>query len=222
MTVQAPRSKPAAKPHHRTAMGQEQRAKMRAKIIDAAIHVFVKKGSYAPVIDDFVQKASISRGTFYYYFSTVTEVREAAVACVIEEFIAENFPMVEKFANPILRFAIAARLYQRRARLDPFFAEFVSSTTNMGSLISSNTRRDLQQAIEQGLVKARDIDSAYLIAIAVGQYGARYFSQRPHGPLRAPDFVRATLRAWGVDESLIEEALALKLPQVRAVRYTGR
>jgi AcrR family transcriptional regulator len=222
MTVRPPRKRLAGKPHHRTAMGQEQRAKMRAKIIDAAIHVFIKKGSYAPIIDDFVQEAAIGRGTFYYYFSTVTEVREAAVAAVIEEFISENFPMVENITNPILRFATAARLYQRRARLDPFFAEFVSSTTNMGSLISNNTRRDLHQAIEQGLVKVRDIDSAYLVAIAVGQYGARYFAQRPHGPLRAPDFVRATLLAWGVDQLLIEEALAIKLPQAKDVRYKER
>jgi AcrR family transcriptional regulator len=222
MTARRSRRQLAGKPHHRTAMGQEQRVKMRAKIIDAAIHVFRNKGSYAPIIGDFVQEAAIGRGTFYYYFSTVTEVREAAVAAVIEEFISENFPVVENIANPILRFTIAARLYQRRARLDPFFAEFVSSTTNMGSLISSNLRRDLHQAIEQGLVKARDIDSAYLVAIAVGQYGARYFAQRPHGPLRAPDFVRATLLAWGVNQLLIEEALAIKLPQPKYIRYKER
>jgi AcrR family transcriptional regulator len=222
MAGRSPKKKLVLKPHHRTAMGQEQRAKMRAKIIDAAIHVFIKKGSYSPIIEDFVKEAAIGRGTFYYYFSTVNEVREAAVAAVLEEFISENFPVIESITNPVLRFATAARLYQRRARLDPFFAEFVSSTTNMGSLISNNTRRDLHQAIEQGLVKVRDIHSAYLVAIAVGQYGARYFAQRPHGPLRAPDFVRATLLAWGVDQLLIEEALAIKLPQAKDVRYKER
>jgi AcrR family transcriptional regulator len=222
MTARRPKKRLAGKPHHRTAMGQEQRAKMRAKIIDAAIDVFIRKGSYAPIIEDFVNEAGIGRGTFYYYFSTVIEVRDAAVAAVIEEFISENFPVVERITNPILRFATALRLYQRRARLDPFFAEFVSSTTNMGSLISDNTRRDLHQAIEQGLVKTRDVDAAYLVAIAVGQYGARYFAQRPHGALRAPDFVRATLLAWGVDQLLIDEALAIKLPEARHIRRKER
>jgi AcrR family transcriptional regulator len=204
--------KTRVKVHHRTTMGQEQRAQTRANILSAAIGVFAEEGPYKPVIEDVVRAARVSRGTFYNYFSTMDEVREAAVEFAVSEFIARIGPAVEAIDNPIIRFATAARLYQRKAIADPFFAAFVTSVTNTPGIIDKNSHRDLREAIDQHLIGLRDMDAAFLIAIAVVHYGAQYFLRHPSGPLRPKDFVRSILVAWRVEPELIEKALALPLP----------
>jgi AcrR family transcriptional regulator len=197
-------------------MGREQRALTKAKILTAAVAVFAENGPYTPVIEDIVKAARISRGSFYNYFSTIDEVREAAVEVTVNDFIAEIGPVVEAIANPVIRFAMAVRLYQRKARLDPIFATFVTSVANVPGIIDKNSHRDLQEAIDKRLVTVTDIDAAFLIAVAVVQYAASYFLQRPSGPLRAKDFVRSILLAWQVEPDLIEQALAVSLPKSAA------
>ena len=203
--------RPGAKVHHRTTMGLEQRAQTRARIVNAAVAVFAKNGPYTSVIEDVVKAAGISRGSFYNYFSTIEEVREAAVEITVDGFIAEIEPAVERITNPIIRFATAARLYQRKARRDPAFAAFVTSVTNVPGIIDKNSHRDLKEAVNQRLVAVSDVDAAFLISVAVNQYAARYFLQRPQGPLRAKDFVRSILLAWRVEPALIDQALAVSL-----------
>lgn len=56
---------------------EEQRALTRARLIDAAIAVFVAKGYGATTIDDIVVQAGVSRATFYLHFSSKLEVISA-------------------------------------------------------------------------------------------------------------------------------------------------
>jgi AcrR family transcriptional regulator len=73
MTYQ-PKAKPKRLMHHRTASGEAQKVKTRELIVQSAISVFAKHGPDNPVIDDFVQAAGISRGTFYNYFQTTRDL----------------------------------------------------------------------------------------------------------------------------------------------------
>ncbi|MEY2866979.1 MAG: hypothetical protein RIQ43_1005, partial [Pseudomonadota bacterium] len=52
---------------HRTRVGQERSNRTRLRILEAAMRVFAEKGPDAPVIQDFIIAADMSRGTFYNY-----------------------------------------------------------------------------------------------------------------------------------------------------------
>jgi AcrR family transcriptional regulator len=198
--------------HHRTASGQAQRAKTRVWIIQCAIPVFAKHGPDSPVIDDFVQAAGISRGTFYNYFQTTRELLDATMAMLSDEVIATIIPAVEGEPNPLIRFATAARMYYRKATLDPLFGQFLGSVSGVGALAAENARADMQEAMKAGFFKVQEIELAEAIAFGVMVFALRTSKAREGGDARALEVVRAILAALGVAPPMIEEALSVPLP----------
>ena len=200
--------------HHRTLSAQAQKARTRATIIQAAIPVFAARGPDLPVIDDFARAAGVSRGTFYNYFQTTRELLEAAMSVISDELIEAIIPAVAQEANPVVRFATAARMFYRKARLDPVFRGFMDSVSGVGNLAVERARGDLQQAIEQGLVKVRDLELAEAIAFGVMVFALRTSNAEAGGPERAREVVRAMLNALGVAPDLIQQAMDIPLPSL--------
>lgn len=198
--------------HPRTVSGQVQKAKTRVAIIQAAIPVFAQHGPDIPVIDDFVKAAGVSRGTFYNYFETTRDLLDAAMDHISDELIATIIPVVAGESNPVIRFATAARLFYRKARLDPVFRAFLGSVSDVGQLAVQQARADLVEAIEKGLVKVQDIELAEAIAFGVMVFALRTSKVDAGGQERAREVVRAILNALGVEPGLIDQAMRLSLP----------
>ena len=72
---------------YQTRVGAQRRSRTRAQIITSAMAVFAAKGPDAPVIDDFILAAGISRGTFYNHFRTVPELLQATSELLTEELV---------------------------------------------------------------------------------------------------------------------------------------
>jgi AcrR family transcriptional regulator len=213
MAVSRPRAAaPKPREHHRTAIGQAQRVKTRAWIIQCAIPVFAEHGPDNPVIDDFVRAAGVSRGTFYNYFQTTRELLDATMATLSDELIADIVPLVRDEPNPVVRLATAARMYHRRATLDPQFRAFLGSVSGVGTLAAEHAHGDLQEAMDQGLVKVQDLELAEAIAFGVMVFALRTPHARADGEARGQEVVRAILNGLGVDKRLIERALLVPLP----------
>lgn len=198
--------------HPRTISGQAQKAKTRAAIIRAAIPVFAHHGPDIPVIDDFVKAAGVSRGTFYNYFQTTRDLLEASMTTISDELIEAIIPAVADEPNPVIRFATAARLFYRKARLDPVFRAFMSSVSGVGNLAVERAHADLLQAIEQELIKVKDIELAEAIAFGVMVFALRTSKVEAGGRERAQEVVRAILNALGTTPELIDRAMRVRLP----------
>lgn len=198
--------------HPRTASGQVQKAKTRAAIIEAAIPVFARHGPDIPVIDDFVKAAGVSRGTFYNYFQTTRELLDAAMDSISDELITAIVPAVAGQPNPVIRFATAARLFYRKARLDPVLRAFLGSVSGVGTLAMHHARADLEEAIEYKLVQVKDIELAEAIAFGVMVFALKTSRVEAGGQERAREVVRAILNALGVAPVLIEQAMQASLP----------
>ncbi|WHZ12492.1 MAG: Transcriptional regulator, AcrR family [Burkholderiaceae bacterium] len=207
-----PKPKPVKAVHPRTISGQAQKARTRAAIIRAAIPIFASHGPDLPVIDDFVKAAGVSRGTFYNYFQTTRDLLEASMACISDELIETIIPAVADESNPVIRFSTAARLFYRKARLDPVFRAFLGSVSGVGNLAVQEARADLEEAIEKGLVKVRDIELAEAIAFGVMVFALRTSKAEKGGQERSREVVRAMLNALGVEPDLIERAMRVPLP----------
>lgn len=207
-----PKPRPIRGPSPRTASGLAQRTKTRSLIIQRAVPIFAEHGPDIPVVDDFVKAAGVSRGTFYNYFQTTRELLEATMAHLSDELIETIIPVVADEPNPVIRLATAARLFYRKARLDPVFRRFLGSVVGVGTLATQRAHDDLAEAIDQGLVKVPDIELAEAIALGVMVFALRTANVESGGPERAREVVRAILNALGVEPGLIEQAMRFPLP----------
>lgn len=204
--------KPKLKVHHRTATGQAQKAKTRELIIQCAIPVFAQYGPDTPVIDDFIKAAGVSRGTFYNYFKTTRELLDAAMDMLSDELIATIVPVVEGETNPLIRFASAARMYYRKATIDPLIGQFLGSVSTVGAMAMERARNDLQEAMREGYFRVQDMELAEAIAFGIMVFSLRATHAREASDIRALEVVRAIFSALGVDPLLIEQALSIPLP----------
>jgi AcrR family transcriptional regulator len=193
--------------HHRTAIGQAQRAKTRAWIIHCAIPVFAERGPDAPVIDDFAKAAGVARSTFYTYFQTTRELLDAAVAVLSDEVISSIAPLVAGESDPIIRLATGAWMYYHKAIMDPVFGAFLGSVSSIGPLGAEHARADLVAAIEQGEITILDIDLAESIALGIMVFALRTPHARDHAEERAITVISATLAALGASPPRIRKAL---------------
>lgn len=204
--------KPKRPVHHRTAIGQEQKVKTRAWIIKCAIPVFAEHGPDIPVIDDFAKAAGLSRGSFYNYFKTTRELLDAAMEALSDEVIATIVPVVVGLTDPVVRLGTAARMYYRKATMDPLFGAFLGSVSGVGGMAIENVRADLLQAMQDGQIKIKEIELAEAICYGVMVFALRTPAARVGGDARGSEVVRAILAALGVSPALIEQALSVPLP----------
>ncbi len=201
------KAQPNRPTHHRTAIGQAQRAKTRAWIIECAIPVFAKHGPDSPVIDDFAKAAGIARATFYTYFRTTGELLDAAVAAMSDELIAAIAPAVQGEPDPVNRMATAAWLFYHRATADPVLGAFLSSIAGVGSLAATHIRTDLLEGIRADLIAVKDIDLAEAIAQGIMVFALKAPRAREAGDARAAQVIQAILAALGVPPKRIVQAL---------------
>lgn len=204
--------KPRRPAHHRTAIGQIQRIKTRAWVIKCAIPVFGEHGPDIPVVDDFVRAAGVSRGTFYNYFQTTRELLDATMETLSDEVIATIVPAVAGMTDPVMRLATAARMYYRKATMDPLFGAFLKSVSGVGTLAIEHARGDLQEAIRSGATRVQDIELAQAIAVGVMVFALKTPAARTGGDARGLEVVRAILSGLGVSQARINEALRAPLP----------
>ena len=131
---------------------------------------------------------------------------------ISDELITAIVPAVAGQPNPVIRFATAARLFYRKARLDPVLRAFLGSVSGVGTLAMHHARADLEEAIEYKLVQVKDIELAEAIAFGVMVFALKTSRVEAGGQERAREVVRAILNALGVAPVLIEQAMQASLP----------
>lgn len=70
----------------------------KQQIINAAHHLFIKKGYNASSIQDILDEAGISKGTFYNYFTSKSECLIALMESIAEDIRAARISIA--FGNP--------------------------------------------------------------------------------------------------------------------------
>jgi TetR/AcrR family transcriptional regulator, transcriptional repressor for nem operon len=95
-----------SQPHHR-----EQ---VRQKIIQSALHLFNRHGFTAASIDDIMAGAGMTRGGFYSYFQSKSELYAEAISCFVSGKL-EGIAAVDKVSD---RAARIVRDYLSRQHLD--------------------------------------------------------------------------------------------------------
>lgn len=196
----------------RALRGQAQKERTRATIIRSAIPIFVERGPYAPVIDDFAKAAGVSRGTFYNYFLSTRELLDACLEVLFDQLIAQIDPVVATETNPVIRLAVGGRLFYRGISSEPVFRTLLGAVSGVGALAEEFGRKDIAQAIKEELIDVGDVNLATAL-----MHGTTVFMLRAAEPQGTPEeqadaVMEIILRGLGVTPGLMRRALRRTLP----------
>lgn len=140
---------------HRSRVGAERSAKMRARLVECALLVFAEQGVDAAIIDRVIKTAGVSRGTFYNYFRTDGDLFVAVATEVSDEILRVVNPVVLLEPNAAARVALGIRYVFQLVKNNPLLAEFLDrggqSALRYGKLVNEVVPRDLAEGMAAGL-----------------------------------------------------------------------
>lgn len=195
---------------HRTRVGRERSARTETRILEAALGVFAEMGPDAPKIDDFVQAAGISRGTFYNHFESVEELLAATSEWTTRETIERIEEALEGLDGPALRFGVGLRLFFTRAQADPVWCRFVARVWKVGGV--ELPARDLVEGVRLGVFHAPSAEAARDLLFGGIREALLRIGSEPMPDAYGAQMVELSLRALGTDPRRIAAVLSQELP----------
>jgi len=202
--------KVSRKPDHRTRVGQERSARTETRILEAALGVFAEMGPDAPKIDDFVEAADISRGTFYNYFESVDELLAATSEWTTRELIETIETALEGIEGPALRLGVGLRLCFAKAQADPVWCRFVARVWKIGGI--ELPVRDLEQGIRSGVFRAPSAAAAQDLVFGAVREALLRIGSGSTRPAYGDEMTELCLQALGTDSRRISAVTKHPLP----------
>lgn len=196
---------------HRVETAQRKRQHTRVCILDATTRVFARCSGDAPVIEDVVREAGISRGTFYKYFSTLDEALVAAGVQANLRFMLDIEPVHRALTEPWERASVCFRLHLLRSWQDPKWAGFVTRMEAWphDGMLAKYMYTDLEQGRCLGQFRITD---ASVAADFIMGASARCIQALRHGVADPAAYMDAalglTLQLLGCSPELHARALA--------------
>ena len=195
---------------HRTRVGQERSARTETRILEAALKVFAELGPDAAKIDDFVEAAGISRGTFYNYFESVEELLHATSEWTTRTLLDTVERALEGVEGPVLRYGVGTRLFLAKARRDPVWCLFVARVWKLGGL--EGALRDLEEGLRLGVFRAPSLEAARAIVFGGVREALFHIGSGRASPAYGDDVTETCLQALGVDARRIAAVRKHELP----------
>lgn len=187
---------------HRTRVGAERRRRMRLRLIESALLVFAAKGIDRASIDDVIEAAGVSRGTFYNYFRTDAELAEAVSEELTTEMIAHVEASVGHLANPVERVARGLRIYLAAAASFPLFARFTSQagfrSVSPNQLLREYLPRHIVEGVKSGRMEVPDVSLAVDMIVGAALSAVHALSTRTVSRHYAENAVMHVLVGLGV------------------------
>ncbi|MEO0030526.1 MAG: hypothetical protein RIS94_284 [Pseudomonadota bacterium] len=135
----------------RLEIGRVRRAKTRAKVIAAAFEMFGEESGLYARIEEVVQRAGITRATFYDHFTGMAELREAVTYEVTHDFLTSVTHTVARLDDPRERAAAAIRFYLHRVREVPGWGWSMINLSANGIIFGAETYRQAELTVIDGL-----------------------------------------------------------------------
>jgi AcrR family transcriptional regulator len=202
--------KVSRKVDHRTRVGRERSARTETRILEAALGVFAKLGPDAPKIDDFVEAADISRGTFYNYFESVDELLAATSEWTTRELIETIETALAGIEGSALRLGVGLRLFFAKAQADPFFCRFVARVWKVGGIELPG--RDLEQGLRSGVFRAPSAAAAQDLVFGAVREALLRIGTASTPQAYGAEMTELCLQALGTDSRRITAIMKHPLP----------
>jgi AcrR family transcriptional regulator len=145
------RSRRNIDPARRAEIGAERRSRTRADILSAALDLFGQPHGRNTRIEDVCERAVVSRGTFYYYFTGIEALLEALSGALTEDFDAAVHAAFESLDGPVARSCAAMRYYLHGALQDRRWGWAIVNSSVGRTLYSENITAHVRDSIQAGI-----------------------------------------------------------------------
>lgn len=209
---------------HRPRVAAERRERMRARLLASALRLVADKGPTMVTIDDVIQHAEVSRGTFYKYFPSPQVLVETLAIEVANELIRMAESVVVLRSDPAERVACGLRMVARLAHRHPSLAGFIVRIGWIEPLrnkvLTEYLERDLAAGVRMGRFKSMPRLLA-LNVVSSAVVGATYAMLQPGCE---PDFVEqaaaAALRGLGLRDAEAKRIAFLPFDAIGQLQVT--
>jgi AcrR family transcriptional regulator len=193
------------------------------RISDAAVRLFVEKGTTQLTISELAQAANVARGTLYRNIGSVGDLFDRIVA----EFSADMHTRVSaSFAgidDPAARLAIGVRLWVRYAHENPtigrFAVRFGLSEESLRSVMTGPPMDDISAGVAAGRYHIGVLSVDSIASLVLGAtVSAMWMVLEGHQTWREAGSSTAELllRALGIEAAEAREISVAELPRLSA------
>lgn len=200
----------------RAEIGLEKRTRTREVILAAAFELLGRQNGRSTRIEEICDRAGVSRGTYYNYFSGMDELFDALSYDISHAFNAAVIGAIETLPSSSLRVASALRYYLHRARRDPSWGWAMVNISATGPIFGSETLRHATESVQQGIDAGefRLPDTIIGRDLMIGTIFASMITilKEPKPPEYPEMVVRQILSAFGVPKPVIRHCLTIDLP----------
>jgi AcrR family transcriptional regulator len=134
-----------------------RKARTRKALVDAARRILADGGSTDVSIQEITDTADVGFGSFYNHFETKTELFEAAVAEVLEEYGAALDTACEGLQDSAEIYAVGVRMTARLASTRPAVARVLLQVgltyVTLGQGLAPRALRDIRRGIDENRFK---------------------------------------------------------------------
>jgi AcrR family transcriptional regulator len=191
----------------------------RTRIYEAAMRVFVLRGTTQASVSELAQAAGIARGTIYNNVSNPDSLFEEVATALANEMHARVVASFEAIEDPAHHLANGMRLFVRRAHEEPqwggFIVRFAFTTATLRDMLTGAPARDLQDGLQKGRYSFRPQQLPSVIAF-VGASTLAAMSLVLNGDKTwreaGSDAAEFMLRSIGVAPQIARELATTDLP----------
>jgi AcrR family transcriptional regulator len=191
------------------------------RISDAAIRLFVEKGTTQLTISELAQAANVARGTLYRNIGSVADLFDRVVA----EFSADMHRRVSAsfvgIDDPAARLATGLRLWVRHAYENPtigrFAVKFGLSEESLRAVMTGPPMRDISDGVAVGRYDLGSVSADSIASLIVGAtVSAMWMVFEGHQTWREAGSSTAelVLRAMGIEPAEAREIAMAELPRL--------
>ena len=188
--------------NHRTRVARDKRTRTRSRLLAAVVKVCSAPGQPGhAVIDDVLNAADVSRGTFYNHFASLEEALDIVGRELADEMTVGLMPVYNVLPEPLDRTAAGLQLFLRRGAVDPVWGRFVSHTDHLfddAELIAAISA-DLRNGRACGAYGFSSVETATDFVVGSTMGGIRRFVRGGVGLAQVFDLATMILRGLGAD-----------------------
>jgi AcrR family transcriptional regulator len=191
------------------------------RISDAAIRLFVKKGTTQLTISELAQAANVARGTLYRNVGSMSDLFDRVVAefsAGLHQRVSASFAGID---DPAARLATGLRLWVRYAYENPtvgrFAVRFGLSEESLRAVMTGPPMRDISAGVAAGRYDIGPVSVDSIASLALGAtVSAMWMVLEGHQTWREAGSSTAelVLRAMGIEPAEAREISTTELPRL--------
>lgn len=197
------------------------------RIIDAAIRLFVTKGSQQVTISELAQEANVARGTLYRNVASMDDLFDRVVTELSTDLHRKVSTTFADIDDPAERLATGVRLWIRYAHENPlmgrFAVRFGLSEAALRTLMTGPPMYDIQAGLTTARYAEINVDSVASLVLGA-TISAMWMVLDGHQTWRTAGSSTAELilRALGIEAAEAKRISERELPMLPPDRSTAR